>query len=212
MRICQPVFLSALLATIVPTFCVAEETRTYMLLFSAQRSVNRPKYAHTFASFVKVHGPAEKREAEQVTISWVGERFSLFADPVRGKNLGLVETLDRCRRREQRVSVWGPVEITESFYHKALLQAARLERGVIKWQAIDTKARRCGVATNCFHAISDICDQSGLLETGFCCGDAATEKVFKHLKPHMIGSATCPDDVIDLLGLHGYCMHRKDCW
>ena len=48
----------------------------YMLVFGAQRHVNQPKHAHTFATFVKATGTGPNLDTYQTechTVSWVPE-------------------------------------------------------------------------------------------------------------------------------------------
>lgn len=120
----------------------------------------------------------------------------------------LQESLERCRARGQRVTMWGPYEIQPELYRRAAEQKARLERGELGWQALDKANRRNGTAVNCFHSISDLYTENGLLITGFARGDAASQMVVQHLQPFIIDPCRIHEPIVEVLGLHEWPIRR----
>src|SRR2546428_9473212 len=140
-----------------------------MMIFSAQRAWNRPKYTHTFATFVKAtsrpgdmlsrplskspssaesHGRQsmadERHLFESHTISWLAAKkkvclFRLWPEP--GANLDLTTSLEWALSVQARISMWGPFQIRKAFYDKALIQKARLESVTIQYKVFDPRYR-----------------------------------------------------------------------
>jgi len=73
-----------------------------------------------------------------------------------GVNLDLEATLAYVLQRE-RVSKWGPFEITQTLYDRALERKPELESGAVKYKAIDPNfGPRARYVSDCIHGISDI--------------------------------------------------------
>jgi hypothetical protein len=173
----------------------------FMVVFAAQKG-NRPKYAHTFATFIKQKA-GDDSELELATLSWIGTRttWNLFGNAQPGRNLTLEATLQRCQDRGQQVSMWGPYQIKPELYERAVAQKAKLEAGEIFWQALDYQSRRNGTASNCIHVICDLCLENGMLATGSARGESASAMVVKHLSHFIIESGRKQVELCDALGL-----------
>jgi hypothetical protein len=196
----------------------------YMLIFSAQRALNRPKYTHTFATFVKTRGrdaSSGPHLLESHTISWLAAKkkvclFRLWPEP--GANLDLTTSLEWALSVQARISMWGPFQIRKAFYDKALIQKARLESGTIQYKVFDA-GYRPAAASSCIHGVCDIDRDRGLLWTWLRYGESASQHIAIFFLPWMI----CPEQthpwVGDRLGLSDYpiilrelpakCLQRK---
>jgi hypothetical protein len=85
-----------------------------MAVFGSQRpGLNRAKYTHSFAVFVRVMSgdcPPGPRLAEVLTLSWLSDDGSVQLRrwlPQRGRNLDLDTTLRLVLAEGERVSMWG---------------------------------------------------------------------------------------------------------
>ena len=202
----------------------------YMMIFSAQRAWNRPKYTHTFATFVKAisrpggtlsrplskspsgaesHGrqmAGERHLLESHTISWLAAKkkvclFRLRPEP--GKNLDLTTSLEWALSVRARISMWGPYQIRPGFYEKALVQKARLESGAIQYKVWDAGFRPA-IASSCIHGVCDIDQEGGLLWTWLRCGESASRRIAVFFLPWMIDPERTHAWVGDRLGLADY--------
>src|SRR5262249_16562901 len=143
----------------------------FVLVFGSERPFMQLRYAHSFATFVRVVGDLGRPDAcyvEAFTISWLPQDghirpFALL--PECGRNFGLEETLRLVQAEGERVAVWGPYQIVPELYQLALAQKTRLESGAVCYKAIDT-----GYATervsNCIHALSDVVEGGPRLRVG----------------------------------------------
>ena len=187
----------------------------YMMIFSAQRPLNRPKYTHTFATFVKTKGPdapSEHHLFESHTISWLAAKkkvclFRLW--PERGANLDLTTSLEWALSVQARISMWGPFQIRKAFYDKALVQKARLESGTIQYKVFDP-GYRPAVASSCIHGLCDIDRDRGLLWTWLRYGESASQHIAIFFLPWMIGPEQTHPWVGDRLGLADYPIIARD--
>ena len=203
----------------------------YMMIFSAQRAWNRPKYTHTFATFVKAtsrpggmlsrplskspsgaesHGRQsmadERHLLESHTISWLAAKkkvclFRFWPEP--GKNLDLTTSLEWALSVRARISMWGPYQIRPGFYEKALVQKARLESGAIQYKVWDA-GYRPAVASSCIHGVCDIDQEGGLLWTWLRYGESASVRIAVFFLPWMIDPERTHAWVGDRLGLADY--------
>src|SRR3954467_1812332 len=116
--------------------------RYFVLVFGSQSTPKKAKYTHTWSTVVKVNGcggpggPA----VEEHTISWMPASLDIHPTSFRvepGANLKLHFTIEEMLRHDERVSVWGPYEVSPGFYHRFLTQKGFLESGVIGYQCID---------------------------------------------------------------------------
>lgn len=124
-------------------------------------------------------GPKTLPALERHTISWLPTEFprtlrmSLVASP--GRNYSLPETLHLAARQGLPVRHWGPYEIDESLYVRALSQIAFLNSGRVRYKLVEPIRRRrallrTGGALHCTHAVTDL---HGFVVTGFTRGYAA---------------------------------------
>jgi hypothetical protein len=178
----------------------------YMMIFAYQGKANLPRLAHSFATFVKVpqkdSGEPDTARLESHTISWLPATLTvrpLRLRPETGKNLDLPETLKLAVSQDADVTAWGPYRIRKELYDRAVAQIDRLKGGQIAYKAIDG-IRWPGMATNCFHAISDVLD-GPLLDTGTAYGNPASEMVRDHLSRWIIDPKTNHRFLITSLGL-----------
>lgn len=200
-----------LLLLIVPTEPKATAEPTYyMVVFAGHRPLNPPKFAHSFATFIK-ETPGEETPLEVVTISWIGTKsnWRLFSPEQPGRNMSLEESLQRCVQRGQLISMWGPYQIEPELYHRACAQKAKLDSGCIQWQAVDRRTRQAGIACNCFHAISDMWTEQGMMHNGLARGKTASRQVVQHLGRFILCPPHTHDHLIPLLELDKYCIHRE---
>jgi hypothetical protein len=133
-------------APVVPLNCPTAE-RYYVTLFGGQGDLLRPRTAHTWATFHHtVLTPDGERVVSEDTISWLPATlnvrpWALRAEP--GVNLTLQQTFDFMgSHRRQRVTAWGPYEITAERHTQAMAQKARLESGAIRYHSLGLLGRR----------------------------------------------------------------------
>jgi hypothetical protein len=188
----------------------------YMLVFGAQRPVSHPKHVHTFATFVKAIGTGTNLDAYQTechTLSWIPASFRLKAlalHPEAGSVLDLDATLTWTRCERLDVSMWGPFQIEKELYDRAVARIAFLQSGGLAYKLLDHRFRPCE-AVDCIHALSDIDQDRGLLETGTACGDRASYLVLLHLKHWIIDPCQTQDWILDHVCL-GNCRITRRCW
>jgi hypothetical protein len=206
--------LSLLILVAMPRRTLAEESY-FMLVFAHQAHTNLPRFTHTFATFVKAtaEGPGVNEYAiESHTISWspaTGQIRALRLRPESGVNLDLDASLRWARSVDARVSCWGPFRIRKELYDRALRQIARLQAGGVQYKALDAGFRP-HAASNCIHAVSDIDQDNGLLDTGTADGEAASYLVVRHLERWIDDPGQKYDWVYDQLGLRQYPIVRRD--
>jgi hypothetical protein len=156
-------FLLLLLSSLVAYESVARaEERHYVIVFGSQSSPRLPRYTHTWATFVKAtceaQDPNKSRINESFTISWLpadGTVRSLRLHSQPGVNLDLGATLAHVER--ERVSEWGPFQISQQLYDRALDRKAELESGSVRYKAIDPNlGPRARYVSDCIHAITDL--------------------------------------------------------
>src|SRR5262245_12613377 len=101
--------------------------RYFLLVFGAQTTPKLPRFTHCRAPAVKLSqcGPGTRPVVAQDTISWLPA--SCEVRPWRfhvemGKNLDLYTSLAVTLENCERVSVWGPYEISAGVYRKFLMQ------------------------------------------------------------------------------------------
>jgi hypothetical protein len=207
-RTCCYVIVSVLCAPFVPLVRADDAPTTdsyYMAIFASQRDPNQPRFAHTFATFVKVSSQdrSSKEPLHAVTLSWMPATMNvvlLTRQPEPGRNLDLATSLAAAQRVGARVAMWGPYRIKKELYDRAVQQESRLKRGDVMYKAIDREFRP-RVAVNCIHAISDLDSENGLLDTGTVHGDEAAQLVLDHLKRWIITPERTYPALRDRLGL-----------
>jgi hypothetical protein len=215
-RYFQPVKMAGLFALLLLTGNVRGDELYYMLVFGAQRHVNQPKHAHTFATFVKATGTGpnlDTYQTESHTVSWVPESlhvntFSLHPEP--GSALDLDATLRWAQCERVHISMWGPFQTEKELYDRAVARIAFLQSGGLAYKLLDHRFRPCE-AVDCIHALSDMDEDRGLLETGTACGDRASYLVLLHLKRWIIEPCQTQDWILDHVCL-GNCPITRRCW
>ena len=139
------------------------EERYYIIIFGSQSTPRLARYTHTWATFVKASGEGPDscmyHIDEVFTISWLPANLKVRALRLwaqQGVNLDLGTTLAYVLQRE-RVSEWGPFQISPRLYYRALQRKAELESGSVKYKAIDPNfGPRARYVSDCIHAITDI--------------------------------------------------------
>ena len=167
------VLLAVLVVTVFPLVAAAQpgvavvrdfrpacSERYYVTLFGGQGDLFRPRTAHTWATFVRTAvDPSGERVVAEDTISWLPATlnvrpFALCAE--RGVNLTLRQTFAFMgTHRRQRVSAWGPYEITADRYSQAMSQKALLESGAIQYHSLGLLGRRPDV-NHCIDGVTQI--------------------------------------------------------
>ena len=181
----------------------------FMLIFSAQRAWNLPKYTHTFATFVRARGrgvPGEDDSFESHTVSWLAASkrvclLRLWPEP--GSNLDLTTSLEWALSVRARISMWGPFQIQKGLFDKALIQKSRLESGAVQYKVFDPGYRH-HTASSCIHGVCDIDRDRGPLLTWFRYGESASRFVAVYFLPWMIEPTRTHPWVGDCLGLADY--------
>lgn len=204
--------ISLLVVAALPSRTRAQETY-YLAVFSYQHKENRPRYAHTFATFVKARWCAGSCQLEAFTISWLPRTAvvrPMAVLPELGCNFDLCTTLRLAYAEGAEVSMWGPYQICPDLYQRAMAQKNRLDSGDIHYKAVDSgwPARR---VSNCIHAVSDI-DQSRppLRIASPAWGCPASYYVTLHLLPWIVNPCQTQEWVVDALGLRTCCIRRRD--
>jgi hypothetical protein len=165
----------------------------YMAVYAYQTVPNKPRFSHVFAAFVKAGDRQETApNFEAHTISWLPRSLNILilrraSEP--GVNLDLHQTIELGLGHGARVSQWGPFQIKEELYERALVQIKRLNSGAIGYKALDRDVRP-DVASNCIHAVSDLDMDQGMLMTGLDRGDAAAAAVVGHLRRWIVDPET----------------------
>jgi hypothetical protein len=188
----RTVFAAIVTLALLPASVCAGEFY-YVIVFAFEGDINLPRFAHSFATFVKATGEGPYSDSytiEAQTLSWsplAGEiRIARFA-PERGTNLDLSGTLRWAHSLGSRVTRWGPFQVQKELYDRACRQIARLESGTILYKTLDGELRP-DRAFNCIHALTDLDTERGLLDTGADYGEDASYRVAYHFLRWMI----CP--------------------
>jgi hypothetical protein len=186
----------------------------YLMVFGSQRVPPRPKYAHTFATFVRATGTgpcAENYSLEVHTISWVPRTLDIRVGallPECGVNLDLDATLRWALATDQRVSLWGPYQIDQDLYERALAQISLLESGRVRYKALDFGYRTASVS-NCIHAVSSLAQGYRPHAATLFFGEAASYLVLCRLAPWVIDCSRTHPWVSSRLGLDQYPLVRR---
>jgi hypothetical protein len=128
------------------------------------------------------------REFEAFTISWLPSDFMtnpnlcVFDGPLSrtipknnkcpispGRNFNLEETIKLAVAQKNAVAMWGPYEIKEGGFDRAVKRKELLDGGTIKYRADDRLYQKDKVALSCFHAMAgleEIFPKGGFLGTG----------------------------------------------
>jgi hypothetical protein len=130
--------------------------RYFTVIFGSDDGPLRPRYTHTWATYVKVTPTAAGFVLEPHTISWLPDdgkiRLRQFKR-VPGRNYTLDESFAYAARTGQAVKVLGPFETDAHRFAHFVAQEHRLNTCGMDYRAIDSIRGR-GVA-NCITAIRD---------------------------------------------------------
>jgi hypothetical protein len=111
------------------------EERYFVTVYSAQLpTINLPRYAHTWGTFVKLSREDEHGEysVEAFTISWLPATLDVRPARLRpevGVNLTLRETIDYCASKNMEVRQLGPYPIDPELYRIERERYDSLQRG-----------------------------------------------------------------------------------
>jgi len=133
--------------------------RFYTLIFGSQPSPKRVKDSHTWATFVRVveGGDGSALEVYVHTISWWPATLRvrvLAASAEPGVNLDLDQTLRVVTGRGERVTLWGPFEISPKVYEKSLHVWGVVQAGGARYRAIDSSFDL--LVADCIHAVAAV--------------------------------------------------------
>ncbi|MCE9606701.1 MAG: hypothetical protein K8U03_17565 [Planctomycetia bacterium] len=174
--------------------------RFYVVLLAHQNQENEIAMSHTFAVFLRTSGTgAEHQVLETRTINWlpVSGHVSIVRPAEPGINKSLAETLAWAKQRGLELTMRGPYEIDAEFFGRAAAQVARLERGDFKYRCFNTQSRN--TAKNCIHAVADIFEDQGRIDTGSARGHEAMLKVAEYFQPRFKGKELLAADAEPLL-------------
>jgi hypothetical protein len=104
--------------------------------------------------------------------------------------------------------MWGPFEIKEELYKRAVAQVERLKKPNVAYKAVDRRYRG-GDAFNCIHAVSDIDPDAGYLDTGTTYGEAASQLVVEHLRRWIVDPDKVHESIAVELGVAGDSVVRR---
>ena len=206
-------WLPALMTLFVAPAVRADEAY-YLLIFGSQRTPPRARHSHTFGTFVKTSGQLGSPDFtfESHTISWLPQalQIRMFALlPECGENFDLHATVRYALSDEQRISLWGPYQVTPDLYERALKQVVVLESGHVRYKALDT-GRRSDRVSNCIHAVSTVEGGYRLRVISPSWGETASYYIARRFKPWIIGCSAKHDWVATALGLDAYpIIHRE---
>jgi hypothetical protein len=194
-------------AAVVPAAAPPADERFFAVFLAHQSPENAIKFSHTFAVFLRTSNDGTKRRInEACTISWfpVSEIVSVARSAEPGVNKTLEQTLTWAEQRGLAITLVGPYEIDARLFARAVAQAARLNRGELRYKAFDRLSRN--TAINCVHAVADILEEDGPLNSGTARGHEATQLVVRHFERHFVSSSVAPeaDALVDALHLRRF--------
>jgi hypothetical protein len=163
-RLLPALLASVLLASVASKSVARADERYYIIIFGSQSTPRLPRYTHTWGAFVKACGEGEGsctyHIVEVFTISWLPADLkvrSLRLRAQQGVNLDLESTFAHVLSEGQRVSEWGPFQISQLLYDLALMRNSELESGSVRYKAIDPNfGPRARYISDCIHGISDL--------------------------------------------------------
>ncbi len=86
-----------------------------------------------------------------------------------GRNFNLEETIKLAVMQKNAVAMWGPYEIRQGGFDRAVKRKELLDGGAIKYRADDRLFQKDKVAISCFHAMAgleELFPKGGFLGTG----------------------------------------------
>jgi hypothetical protein len=225
----EPELLPALVAGVQPAGASGLEALTrsprapaaeryFLIIFGSQTTPKLARFCHTWGTVIRVREADDAPDAatpgqkhlDADTISWLPANlrvrpFALRSEP--GVNLDLDTTIRAVLAHNQRVSAWGPYEITADLYQRALRRKARLDNGEMLYKAIDPLVRSSS-AGDCIHALTDLDRARSRLYYNEIIrfGDSASHfVVFRlHVEGNIIDGCSRHDWIREALGLSCY--------
>lgn len=170
----------------------------FVTVFAAETVPFQSKHTHTFIAVHRV--PAAGGVVETYSISWVPANLNvrgLTLRPEMGANLPLADTFAFCKKHCMRVSAWGPYQIQPELFELMKCQAAKLERGKVKYKPTDN-LYPSNVAANCYHAIWQPIAPCRKASGPFNCGDASGAMTVQLFRKWLIDPCKTHDTILDL--------------
>lgn len=182
--------------------------RYFVVIFAFESDSKRPKYAHSFGTFIKLGPPrpgSDRPTMECQTISWLpreyGDDYKLGFGRRIGHNYTLGESLSFAYDRCLNVCAFGPYEIDCELYrevteHIAFLNSGRVRYKVVAlFQRVPAYLHIRGGAMNCINALAQ---PAGYLASGAKYGCRLSAFMVDHYSDHIIG-CRCHPWVYELL-------------
>jgi hypothetical protein len=165
----------------------------FIKVYGSQRTGNRPRFSHTFATFTQVQilgdGSEQRR---QLTISWLPRDGEIkpLGGPEPGRNYALGETLAWLDKNGSNIRWDSPeTEIEQTLFNTAVDRFNELTGGTLRYVMIDTLLTRPHQASNCIHALTDLpvaLQELGMCYTGVLHGIGASRFVYQYLSPFYV--------------------------
>jgi hypothetical protein len=186
----------------------------YVVVFGAQSRPQRPKFSHSWATFVRIPSgcpcgppPPNAGPAEWFTISWMPCKVdltphTLHSEP--GRNFDLHATFEAVLAHCEEVTAYGPYQIDQELYCRATRHLRLLESGDVAYKTIDTTFNPRRVS-NCIHALTTFNPEHARVRIGRTnFGNVASYYVTHSYLPWIV----CPHQtccwVADLIGVGAY--------
>jgi hypothetical protein len=202
---------------IYSTAYAEEDERYYVIVFSSKSRLNKPNDAHIWATLIKTSTKDSQIRVEEQTISWVPASLKVRLLAMRseeGANIGLMPTIDHYQLLGCKITAWGPYELASDFgpefYQRFSKQKARLERGEVRYKALDPDiGRRSAFISNCIHVLTDLDPyrRRNAYSEFLRFGDRASEHIVETLAERgRIDRDTTHVWLMDTLGLSDKCI------
>ncbi len=211
-RLCWLALATALL---IPRAAAAGEVY-YVIVFGSQRPLLfEANHTHSFAVFARgcVRPDGEVVLQESFAISWMPQTLEVRVGkllPEPGVNLDIHTTLKWALGDGQRVSRWGPFEISPELYGRAVEQRAHLESGAVRYKAVDTGFPTDRVS-NCIHALTDLEREGWRVRIGTATwGQSASYFITLSLGRHLVNPLQTHEWLMGALGLLNYPIVARD--
>lgn len=188
------------------------EERYFVVVYSAQlRTINLPRYAHTWGTFVKLSRADEHGEysVEIFTISWLPTTLDVRPARLRpevGVNLTLRETLDYCAGKNMEVRQLGPYPIDPELYRIERERYDSLQRGERLYVAGDLmNTPRRETDCNCIYALAAPVARQQVFRLGtFGFGYLAGTFVKRRFDRYILDDSESCGWVSDLIGVEEF--------
>jgi len=173
------------------TSSAASSRHYYIVVYGHQGAVNLPKDSHSFASFYTERDIDKFNDFTYPapTISWLPATMKIKPLQIQeGFNFSLAQTMDNALDKGYRWEQFGPFEVTEALYERAMNRIELLKHPLAYYQMFgDPKGPNLkdepGRQTNCIAALGDI---TGICRTGGKFGIPASKIIVECLQPHII--------------------------